>query len=381
MSMNAPSQINVPLSEDYPFIDIEVERVRRESDRSSNDPGMLTDEMVSCFTGMSNKTFMTMCSIMSPTSWLTRLRSKEQLEEIANHELSQLTAISSNEFCYPDEGECPFTKDQFIASIAYGTSFDKNPSWGRLAKLYNESKPDQQEALYGFFLFSMNIHLGEIVMHKRKDIEIPNDLKPTNTRVDISGESFIENGGKWLRADLFLRKFEVKVKTIETVYSNEDNGDYLLNVLRTVAFSGTLEEAIAKSIVYSTTPGEYKRIPDEIIIQMDGRNVCCAKVYFDPSVGNSIVVDWSTDHLALNIEHEKSRIDELERDASEASRGDSYFTASTYRAQADKIREKISMHDNPVVPHKIVTDAIFMVEQAFGLSWSKVKHLEEGLGL
>lgn len=117
-----------------------------------------------------------------------------------------------------------------------------NVYWPRLVNLINESSPEHEQQIRGFFNTVMEVDLDEHLSIGQLPFEVPEDLRHTLSRQTFSGVEYIldAQSGSWLREDRFSSTFELRFNKNE--WSGEDR-DWM-SCTRSIAHAGSLEEAL-----------------------------------------------------------------------------------------------------------------------------------------
>lgn len=114
--------------------------------------------------------------------------------------------------------------------------------WPRLINLINDSRPEHEQQIRGFFNTVMEVDLDEHLSIGQLPFDVPEDLRHTLPRQAFSGIEYIldAQSGSWLREDKFSSAYELRLTRRE----EESDGPYWVDAHHTIAHTGTLEEAL-----------------------------------------------------------------------------------------------------------------------------------------
>lgn len=379
-AMRLPLTLPLPSCDDYPFMDAYIKR-QGNLDFARN----LSLRYLKIYDAIGKKTFMSLCSLLSPELYGIKIRSKEQIDSISEKLLSTHLEY--------DVDDSPTSLEHFKAHIFFASKKTKNPSWKRIADLYNNSSNDQKAAIFLFFKEVVGVDILYLYEKKFNAITAPKSLTEDQKLLSIDGEEFIctEENNKWIRADLFKRKIEVihHFDEIESSYEEGEDVTYTYRSERVVAFAGTLVEAIAKSTIFAKTLksdenyfGDIENHGDEIVLMADETLLGGAKVVINKNLNgdSDISLEWNLEHFRHDVAALEKMAQELSSEAAIESSWDNFSTAESLESEAKEIRDRLK-YSKSNVPHNEFKKVLYQVESTLGVEWSKVKHLEDELGL
>lgn len=336
MNTTAPASIEAPSPSDYPFIRIEHERqpVRTfgasslapvaSSDAAFrqhhfNNPVSVQHTQTRGLTNLSDATFKELCEIFSPRYFDYCIDSKKDLTILAS---KNADFFNENE---DEDGHASY--EQIESYLLHKSKLTSDVSWRRVAALYNNSDPDQQQALIYFFENCWNRSLVDLLAIRAPAINIADDLVENfETKTEL-GEVFVldPESKEWMIDRLFYNQFIVS--------AFDNHGERYL-----VCCSPTLKNAIAKATVFirDCTRATTKDVLLEYI-QIDKSNDTYADAYVVYTGGSNRV-----------MKDENPRLDWIPRQKT----GDKSLKAE-----------------------------IYAIEKALGVQWAKVTTLENDLGI
>lgn len=346
MTTTRPTYLAPPSLEAYPFIDILFHRLDIFIKHEYNEKDFEQAYSDKKFTGafftppievipyrleplmvMTDQTFERLCDILEPfDSYGQAYRTKEELAALAGGPKTS------------DDSAGHQAAMRQTAVLHYST-LSSNIHWGSLANLYNESTNDQQEAISNFFIRVRNRCLEDLMKIPGPTFELPSSLhKEFPSKVE-QGERLLysESRQKWLREDLLHNRYRVEG------FNSSRNQLFLL------ATAPTLAQAIAKLSLFTKAIHAPSFRIGEFGIYLDGNYV--ADGMFKREIGRTpqqfltamkepVKIQWNLNDDVWDEEPESQRI----------SRAD-------------------------------FTKLLFATEKALGLQWSKVRKLEDELGL
>lgn len=216
--------------------------------------------------------------------------------------------------------------EQVQSYLLYHNNGHISIDWGNVVAVYNDSEPDQQEAIYQFFNLCINRPLEDLLAMKGPD-PLPENIVPVLETKIIDGNPYTydEFKGDFVKDSDMISNFKV------TGFERPQGGNEYA-----IASTMTLEEAFA----YATRFALEGKTIYKVSIQFAGNSIASAEINgsYNSIVGKfqpvlPIKLQWNTDRSAPKITKER-----LEK-------------------------------------------ALFAAEKAMGVSWSKVSKLEDALGL
>lgn len=143
--------------------------------------------------------------------------------------------------CASAEHEHPgATEAQIQAFLLHGARHTFEIHWGYVADVYNESSPDQQQAICNFFENFLNRQLPELMKTKGPG-PVPGPLQPILRSQEFGPEAKVQchTYHGWVREDVLAERFSVEARRMNTP------SEYHL-----LAYASTLDEAFAHATAY-----------------------------------------------------------------------------------------------------------------------------------
>ena len=346
MTTTRPTYLAPPSLEAYPFIDILFHRldvfIKHEYNEKAFEQAYSDKSFTSSFftppievipyrfeplMAMTDQTFERLCDILKPfNSYGETYRTKEELAALAGGSKQSDDSAGHN------------AAMRQTAVLHYST-MGSNIHWGSLANLYNESTHDQQEAISNFFMRVRNRCLEDLMNVPGPTFTLPASLDEVFESKVEQGERlvFSTSRQKWLREDLFHNRYRVEG------FNSSRNQLFLLST------APTLAQAIAKLSIFTQGINPTSLNMSEFGVYLDGNYV--ADGMFKRDIGKRpqpflkalkapVSLQWNLNDDVWDEEPESPRIS---------------------RAEFTKI--------------------LFATEKALGLQWSKVRMLEDELGM
>ena len=373
MTSKRPARLNPPSLSDYPFINVmfhkdfagftdatgearapDVDSYNKVSTEYFDFPASVRNEQMAPILAMSDTTFESLASLLKPNLYDTHIRTKADLEALAFRKAPS--------FVVDEENDCgPYTSEQLQTYLMFHAYTTTNIQWAKVAILYNESAPDQQEALLQYFLSIHDIDLQDLLEVTGPAITLPDSVREdfeTQTK-DGDAYCFSEIMQKWLREDRFHQQYRIDIVLTSI------NARYL------IGGAPTLDQAIAKASL-CFKDDEYAAGKWRLDILQLAEPVAHAEVVAGKGVTTKL--KWNLDQLGAD----RSYVQGIKKDAMRS--------LNTFRSEEDKIMANVarleSLIDSPLpVSQKDFREAVYRVEKALGLQWSKVHDLEDALGL
>jgi hypothetical protein len=309
-------------------------------------PGKIDLHLIAPYEAMSDETFAALSSILGFRCGNVEIRDRASLERFAQQDINQLLPIDP---CF--ETYSPAQLETY--SLARATLSRTNIHWGNLVSLYNQSTHDQQQAISQYFEKYHGLELERLLAYKAKKYQIPAGLdEPAETKT-LNGNTHLysEVLQMWLREDRYHQQYRVDIVT---------------DVYRTlVATAPTLAQALAKAI------GHLKETPfsldfEHLEILQGGLKVATAT--FESRADDRLLNDF-----ALRLVRPAWRLDELGAEKEIAEKKMALYLT-------DQMVEAMTKYTKPIKKNDFIK-TLYRVEKAMGVQWSKVKHLEDALGL
>jgi hypothetical protein len=338
-----PPIITVPVPENLPFIDFAFEKHQH---IMADEQGVLacawlgvdfaSDDMPGILERLSSETFQSLLTFFKPTVLGQAITSHEELNRITrDHE-----HLAEYDF---------FNFEQLKSFFLVGAQCEKAVDWRKIAHLYNESPDDQKEALVEFFdEFRRHLDdLDDLMETGAYDWKLPDPLLALETQ-EVDGQTFVRCpiGQRWVQDYLFHRQFVV---SYVDPYAKEPH---------VFAYAGTLEQAIAKA-----TQSAISRNGPEI----DAMGKCMKL--------SQLKLDQYK--LTMSIHSEIGATSELVASA-KLHRGIKVMPDSTMEKDCKLLW---GPNKSTLFKEREFRSALYSVEKLYGLQWSKVNHLEDGLGM
>lgn len=328
--MTETTKIEIPHPENLPVID-KVFAYSNVGEEEGWDletwPAMIGDDLVVSlqWPGLSK-----LLEILEPTTCGVVVKSLEDLALCAQNNRAKFLEEAG------DENTDGFTDEHLQAFLLQRvTTYPKHIDWRSLARLFNESSPQEQKEIDGFFWEFHRCMFEDLLKHKGLNLPVPAVLLANNETRQDGGETFIhcKLADAWLRDDAFFRQFHVS--TTEAVTSTITN----------IGYAGTLEQAIAKASLYAmdeVTLIEKSDIPLGNLLAASGRP-CTITIRLD----RDIIAQ--ADHKTIGLSW---------------GRGLRWGSCTSERISDGQFKK-----------------ALYSTEKLLGVRWSKAYHVEDALGL
>jgi hypothetical protein len=335
--MSFDRRIPLPTLDNLPFIDSEFLIVRMSglSQPAGVDeqpwPDMVDESFLASLNLLSRQTAIDLFSAIKPSFHGATVRSLEDLQVLAG----DLTTNYRTRAAYEGRPR-DFTEGHMQAYILTLAEYSKEIDWRRVATLFNRSSEDQRDALDAFFWEFKRIDLQDLMRKKGPDLKLPDGLRTNKSRTGLDGrEIYCEIANKWLVDDAFSRQFRVIFRDAISCACTE------------VGSGGTIEMAIAKATAFA--------------IMREKRYPACTS-----GTLGSILVRYKGD-LVANANLLRS----LEMDVDDDRQPSPSNTGGLIWNEPP----------SSVMPKERFRKSLRKVEKMFDITWSKVRHLEEDLGM
>ena len=218
--------------------------------------------------------------------------------------------------------------EQVQAFLLHGARHTFEVHWGVVADIYNESPPDQQQAIIDFFDNFLNRQLPELMKAKGPG-PAPDSLMPAMRTRNIGGETLVQclTRGDWVREDHLASRFSVAGKRMM------GGSEYHL-----LAYGSSVIEAIAQATAFA------------INLDPESELFTLQIVLDDVVVSSTRLISAGTDKSRPGKHRFPIRLDW-------GGSGSKELNDEAFR------------------------DAAIKVEKHFGKRWSLVKKLEDELGM
>jgi hypothetical protein len=326
--MTDSNLIEIPLLENLPVIDkvFAYADIGEEELDMETWPGMIGDDLAEV---LQWPVISKLLAFLQPTIRNVVVKSLEELALCAKTNKTQFIEDAE------DESVEGYTDDHIQAFLLKHAIYPRRCDWRGMACLFNESSPEEQKQIDCFFWEFHRCMFEDLLKHKGLDLPVPAVLLANNETRQDGDEMFIhcKLADAWLRDDVFSRQFHVS--TTEAV----------TNSITDIGYAGTLEQAIAKAILYA----------------MDKGTSFEQKVN---ALGNVIAVGGRPRSVTLRLD----RV--IIASAEKKSVGESGERRLLWGAcTSDRITDKQ------------FRKALYATEKLLGVQWNKGRDLEEALGL
>jgi hypothetical protein len=359
---NRHAPLKIPSLHDYPFIssifarsifaftNSDGEEVasdfngeQRIRDMHFRAPYMVQAKQMAPIEAMSNETFEKLFAILKPAINGRPISSKYDLEVIATSQewLHLLT-------------ERTFSMHQMGSYLLFNADLSPNVQWAKVAQLFNNSEPDQKEAILQYFEEYKNRSLRWLLELTAMPVEIPSSLLESFESKEAGDDTYLYSNEleRWLRDDRFYQQYRIDM-VIKGGTSRH-----------LIATAPTLKQAIAKATAHVKN-GEF--IPDQWCFEIHHNGLPVANALLQtisdklPSnfVKRPVKLIWNREDLGVSNDY----LDKIRK-------------SGTTRTKID------AMLRNAIpIEAKAFVKTLFAVEKALGVTWSKVAKLEDELGL
>jgi hypothetical protein len=322
MSRTLPTYITPPALEAYPLITARLIYSNPNIDLLGDDQSCPYDDAfdrASILTAMTGPTFSRLSGILKLRLNDTAITSKSQLSTLA-HRNADLYAIKNSR------------AHQIAANLLGDLTIEKYLHWGDLTSLYNESSPDQQRAISDYFKYFQGRTLIKLLNEQAPAFELPANAEAEFLSKTENGQTFLFSDiqNAWLRDDVFHRQFVIKA-----VRSDLDKD--------IITCAPTLDLALFKATAFTLALGRETHYI-ALQVQLNGKLLAGATTAYAKGYQSPMKLTWNLGKVGLGLEH-----------------------------------KKISAHEGDI--NATFTDTLLAAEKAMGVQWSKVRKLEDELGL
>jgi hypothetical protein len=338
--------ITVPIPENLPFVNKRFHDFSRQYRDQRMDithrNGMGDVRLQVAIKGLSLDNFDLIISVLKPQVAGAVALNADQLTTLSR----ELGDSFRNHFSIKSDQD-DYCEEHLKAYVLSSAVFEKNADWRKIARRYNESPDDQKQAFEEFFLALHAISLEHLMSAGSPELSLPEGLPLPQTK-EVDGDLFVycELIQDWRLDDAYFRRFEIKVDAV------------FPNMFDSLAYAGTLEQAIAKAIaitlphnghVLRKTDKEKKRLEDTLKLASGFVSI---KLNCEESSG--LVSNASLVRSAKYLDDDTAIQDcRLE-----------WGNCWTGNITEQRFRK-----------------ALYTTEKLFGVQWSKVRHLDDALGL
>jgi hypothetical protein len=218
--------------------------------------------------------------------------------------------------------------EQTQAYLLYHAKGEIYVDWRHVVDLYNESAPDQQEAIHQFFIRCLNRSLEDLLEMKGPE-PLPANLVPVLESKMIDGKpcTYDDLRGRFVKDSNMILNFTV------TGFERKNGGAQY-----PIATARTMEEAVAYATRFALDPNA--KTIQSVSIGHEGNGFASAEVN---GRYNSMIGEFKPE-LPIKLQW------------------------NTEKTGSPALKERLEK-------------ALFAAEKEFGVSWSKVSKLEDALGL
>jgi hypothetical protein len=377
MTSSRPVRLNPPALEAYHFINIMFRRdligmahypikhypliandraFKRENFEAIN---LIRPEQMAPLKAMNNATLNRLLWILKPNHFGTDMSTKDKFDaEMAHfYEMHQ------------DNYNSPPSYDQVQSFELHNAKLDLHIHWGQLVELYNESAPDQQEAIHQFFVNCLNRNMEDLLATPAPEVKLPDNLQEQFQAKVENGDTLLwsEIEQLWLRDDIHHQTYRVKIG-----YRGSADPELV------IATAPTLSQAIAFSTIYVNNSNLSNVAGSELTIYLHDQDLAVAEVDVVGAFGPSakVKLKWNLEKAGtVSTGHLESLRDNMVTQMETCSHGIAAGLAEDHAKFCQKIA--VLSRENP----QSFTKKLMAVERALGIQWSKVQILEDALGL
>lgn len=218
------------------------------------------------------------------------------------------------------------SNQQIEAFLICVAAYESLYHWGRVAELYNTSSDEQKEVIYNFFKHCQNRDIADLYAMPGPN-PLPEDLQSQLEEKYVDGMRmvFSEVHNDWRCDHIASHNF-----TVNGYRGNSKNKEYI------IACATTLEEAVAYATRYALEI-DAKDTKERIAIEHLGKEICSGKI----------------------LSH----------------------TARTGFDHVLPVRLSWDIEKTEPFPRERIHKALLEVEKKMGVKWTKVRMLEDELGL
>jgi hypothetical protein len=372
MTSSRPARLNPPSLEAYPFIDVMFRslllgiahtpfdvsnRCYLDNVYSQNYFPLegISVEQMAPLQAMTEATLDRLLYVLKPKIWSEIIDTKAALDQKA------LQAYDSHIDSIGDRIDAS-SLEQMVSYQMYKAVLTEPVHWGQMVDLYNNSAPDQQEALHQFFLKNFNRQLDVILATPAHDLTLPESLRKTfDTKID-NGETFFysEVEQQWLNEAALQQVYSVTVKN-----RGSANPELL------VATAPTVDQAIAFATLFTQGVRSESTV-NRITIRHNTDDIAYSDIV---PANDQYKLVWDFKDVGAHTGHEETIRDNLVTQIENCSPKLREGLQQQHRELCRRIHSRSS--DTP----ETFTKAVLSVERALGVQWSKVLMLEDALGL
>lgn len=345
MRMTTTKSLPLPKVENLPYLNTWFKGAGEKMDERIHPmdgdlwPGMIGDDLVEALDRFDSDVLSKLFTALQPRLNKDLILSRKDLEEAAFKNGS-----SYREYFVEDGDFDDFSDEQLQVWLLQSASYPRNIDWRKVVSLFNDSTEDQQDAIDNFFWEFRRLSLDSFTSKHGMDLNVPECLHANETRL-IEGDTqvFCHLANDWLRDDSFYAQFQVVA--YDGIGANRE----------CIGYAGTIEQAVAKATLYTLglnglvvdpATGEPKTLDHDVVSRQSGKVVI--------QFGNTLVAGAD---LNRRVEH-----------------------TTDMRTSVDCKLAWGEIAKGPVGAQQF-RRALWATEKLLGVNWSKVRHLENDLGL
>ena len=373
MTTTKPDRLNPPSLATYVFINtlfgkyrvydiahypIEPKRLYQKDQRFGIDyfgaQHVVKDEQIAPLKAMSDNTLDRLLWILKPCHHSDTMTSKAIFDRVMAEQYTRTVGVTR---------PIPSYEQSEIYNFHYATNA-KAIHWGQLADLYNESAPDQQEAIHQFFEKCLCRNLSDLFAIPASTLHVPESRHEQFDSKIEDGETYLFSKAEqqWLREDIFNQVFNVEIRFKGS-----------LEAALLIGAAPTLSQAIALSTLYiqgsdlknaGGNTVEISQLKKPLAIA-DVTPVINRKLHESGGKADSLKLIWDLDLSEFDayISQTREMLDE------------NYFEEDDHRRLTREL--EVYTQENK---HTFIKK-LMAVEKALGIQWNKVQMLEDALGL
>lgn len=302
-------------------------------------PGVICNDLIEALDRFDPEVLKTLLTALRPHVNKDAILSREDLASAA------IKNGSSYREYFVEEGDFDdFTDEQLQVWLLQSASYPRDTDWRKVISLFNESSADQQDAIDNFFWEFRRFSLDTCASARGMELNVPESLYANETRV-IDGETqvFCHLAKDWLSDDKFYTQIEVIA--IDGLTGKRD----------CIGYTGTIEQAVAKATLYTLGLNGFVLDP--------GTN--------EPKTLNPDAVSRQSGKIVVKFGSAIIANAELKRRVEQTT--DLKTVLDCKLAWGESTKGPISSEQ--------FRRTLWATEKLLGVNWSKVRHLENDLGM
>jgi hypothetical protein len=376
MSTSRPARLSPPSLEAYRFINIMFRRdligmAHHQIEHYpliANDRAFSRDnyaaahqvrlDQIAPLKAMSDNTLDRLLWILKPNLYGKDMSSKDKFEQ-------EMASFYEN---FQDE-KTPPSIDQVRSFGLHKAKLAHQTHWGQVTELYNESAPDQQEAIHRFFKNCLNRDLVELLATPAPEVKLPASFQEQFPSQTENGDTCLWSKveQKWLRDDMHHQAYEVKI-----YYRGSADPD------RVIATAPTVSQVIALATIYVNDSDLSNVGGTRLTIYLHDQELAMADVETVGELCSSakVKLNWNLEKAGIIY---TGNLETLRDNMATQMENCSPVIAAGLAGDHNKLCHQIAMYsrENP----QSFAKKLIAIERALGVQWSKVNMLEDALGL